>query len=234
MPDPPRAEIERLYALPLEEFTAERDALAKRLRKDGDRESADAVKALKKPSVAAWAINQVRRDRPDDVRRLLEVTDELHRVYAGIASAGARERLGEAASMQRELIGSLSRCARELLDAAGHGASDATLTKVTDTLRAAALDEDVRAQIADGRVVKERRAAGLGPLGSMPAPAPAKRRSKGAPPDPKPKGPDPKEVKKAERAAETARRRLEAAREKAEAAEQDLEAAEQRLRDIAN
>jgi hypothetical protein len=97
VPEPPAAEIERLYALPLDEFTRERDELAKRLRADGDRDAAAAVKALKKPSVAAWAVNQVRRDRPEDMRRLLDVTEELHRVYAGLSAAGARERLGEAA-----------------------------------------------------------------------------------------------------------------------------------------
>ena len=46
----------------------------------------------------------------------------------------------------------------------GHSANETTLLKVADTLRAAALDEDLRQEIADGCVVKERRAAGLGPL----------------------------------------------------------------------
>lgn len=164
MPEAHAGEIDRLYALPLEEFTSERDALAKRLRKDGDGDAAAAVKALKKPSIAAWAVNQVQRDRPDEVRQLLEVTEELHRVYGGLSSAGARERLEEAAEMQRGLIRSLVRCASQLLGAGGHAASEATLGKVADTLRAAALDEEVREQLARGRVVKEQRAAGLGPL----------------------------------------------------------------------
>ena len=160
----PEADIDRLYALPLEEFTSERDALAKRLRKDGDRDLADSVKSLTKPSVAAWAVNQVQRDRPDEVRQLIDVTEELHRVYEKLSSAGARERLEEAAQMQRDLIRSLVRCAKQLLEAGGHSASDATLEKVADTLRAAALDDEVRQQIAGGRLVKEQRAAGLGPL----------------------------------------------------------------------
>jgi hypothetical protein len=155
-------EIDRLYALPLEEFTPERDELAKRLRKEGDADAAATIKALKKPSVAAWAVNQVRRDRPDEVRRLLDVTEELHRVHSKLSSAGARERLEEAAEMQRELIRSLVRCASELLEAAGHRATDATLGKVADTLRAAAVDEELREEVADGRVVKERRVASLG------------------------------------------------------------------------
>ena len=66
--------------------------------------------------------------------------------------------------MQRRLIRSLVRCASQLLEAGGHTASDATLQKVADTLRAAALEDDLREQLAKGRVVKEQSAAGLGPL----------------------------------------------------------------------
>ena len=47
-------EADELYALPLEEFTAARDRLAKKLREDGDKAAADGVKALKKPSVPSW------------------------------------------------------------------------------------------------------------------------------------------------------------------------------------
>ena len=165
MPEAHAADIDRLYALPLEEFTRERDELAKRLRGNGDADAAATVKALKKPSVAAWAVNQVQRDRPDEVRELIEVTEELHRVYEKLSSAGARERLEEAAEMQRKLIRSLVRCASQLLEAGGHSPSDTTLGKVADTLRAAALDDELRDRLARGRVVKEQRAAGLGPLG---------------------------------------------------------------------
>ncbi len=197
MPDAHSADIDRLYALPLEEFTAERDELAKRSRKEGDRDAAAAVKALKKPSVAAWVVNQVRRDRPEDVRRLLDVTEELHRVYAGLSSAGARERLGEAADMQRDLVRSLVRCAKQLLDAGGHSANEQTLGKVADTLRAAALDEELREEVSAGRVVKEQRAAGLGPLEALPSP-PKKKTCKNGDAE-------------ADRAVEAARRQLEEA-----------------------
>jgi hypothetical protein len=210
VPEPLSGEIDRLYALPLEEFTPERDELAKRLRKDGDREAADTVKALKKPSVAAWAVNQVRRDRPEDVRSLLDVTEELHRVYAGLSAAGARERLGDAADMQRDLIRSLVRCAEQMLEAGGHSANVQTLGKVADTLRAAALDEDLREQVSAGRVVKEQRAAGLGPLESLPPP-PKKAKKAKPKKSRKPAGPDPKKVAKADEAIEAARRQLEEA-----------------------
>ena len=65
-------EVDALYGLPLDAFVPERDALAKRLRADKRREEADAVKALRKPSVAAWAANQVLRSQPGQRDALLE------------------------------------------------------------------------------------------------------------------------------------------------------------------
>ena len=51
----------KLYGLPLERFTEERNALAKRLREEGQRDEAATVSKLRKPSVAAWAVNQIVR-----------------------------------------------------------------------------------------------------------------------------------------------------------------------------
>jgi hypothetical protein len=211
VPEAHAADIDRLYALPLEEFTRERDELAKRLRKEGEREAADAVKALRKPSVAAWAVNQVRRDRPEEMRQLLDVAEELHRVYAGLSSAGARGRLEEAADMQRDLIRSLVRCAGQLLEAGGHNASSAILEKVAETFRAAALDEELREHVAAGTVVKEQRAAGLGPLASLPPAAKKAAKKKAAKKKPEPPKPDPKEIEAAEHEIAEARRKLEEA-----------------------
>jgi len=51
--------IDHLFQLPLEQFVAERNALASSLRKTGRRDEADRAKALEKPSATAWAVNQV-------------------------------------------------------------------------------------------------------------------------------------------------------------------------------
>jgi hypothetical protein len=56
------AEAERLYGLPLDEFTAARDARARELRRDGEREKAAEVAALRKPVLAAWLVNMLARD----------------------------------------------------------------------------------------------------------------------------------------------------------------------------
>ena len=66
-------EIDELFALPLDEFTAARNALAKRLKQDGDGETAEAVRTLAKPTVAAWAVNQLARHDAEAVRSLLNV-----------------------------------------------------------------------------------------------------------------------------------------------------------------
>lgn len=50
-----RRDIDELYQLPPEEFTAARNALAKTLTGEAARD----VKALKKPNAVAWAVNQL-------------------------------------------------------------------------------------------------------------------------------------------------------------------------------
>jgi hypothetical protein len=63
--------IARLYALPLTEFTPARNALVTRLRKSGRQDQAEVVKALKKPTLPVWAINQVARQEPAAVRAFM-------------------------------------------------------------------------------------------------------------------------------------------------------------------
>ena len=62
-----------LYRLPLAEFVAGRDQLARQLRAAGDREAARRVAALRRPSISAWAANQLARAAPNAMAELLEV-----------------------------------------------------------------------------------------------------------------------------------------------------------------
>ena len=109
-----------LYGLPLEEFVAARDALAKELRAAGDREEAAVVKKLAKPTRAAWAVNMLARSHADEVRALVD---------AGTALAGAQEELlggaepavlRQAAEAARALVDALA--ARAPVDGATFGA----------------------------------------------------------------------------------------------------------------
>jgi hypothetical protein len=141
-------EADELYGLPLEEFTAARDALAKRLRGEKRRDDADAVKALKRPSVAAGAINRaVREHGADD---LLAAGEELRTAHeALLEGSGDAAAVRAATERERAAVREFARLAL------GDDASAATEEKVRETLHAASVDDDVRELLAAGRLERE-------------------------------------------------------------------------------
>jgi len=164
------AEIDRLYGLALEEFTKERDALARRLRADGDRDDAASVAELRKPVLAAWVVNQLARERRADVEALVE------------AAAAIRAGAPDADERYRTTADGLARAAREVLAEADRRPSDAVLRDVATTLRAAsAADPDV---LLTGRLTEPVEATGFeamaGAAPRRPA-SPVARRSKKKP-----------------------------------------------------
>lgn len=183
-------DVDRLYGLPLEEFVAERDALAKSLRADKRREDADAVKALRKPSVAAWAVNQALRTQPDEQAALLEAGDALRAAQDDLLEGRGDAATARAATeTERQAVGRLVTAARGLARDKGF-LNDAVLDRVRETLHAAATDEEARAEVQAARVSRERRPAAFGGLEGFAAPAaaPAKRKpSPSAKPKPEPK-----------------------------------------------
>src|SRR5579862_5078481 len=96
------AQAEELYALPLEEFTEARNNMAAELRKSGDKAAADAVKGLEKPSITAWALNQVRRRQPEVVTTLLAAGEELLRAQQGLLAGRNPADFREATQAERQ------------------------------------------------------------------------------------------------------------------------------------
>jgi hypothetical protein len=166
----PEDELDALYGLPLEQFTGQRDALAKELRSAGDRDAAAWVKALHKPSATAWLVNQLARTQMGDARRVIESGEALRaaqeRALAGKASA---HELSRASEEHSAAMGELLAKAPGTLDSKGNAPSRATLDRAAETLRAIPLDEEARAGFASGRLTRERQASGLGfALGAEP------------------------------------------------------------------
>jgi hypothetical protein len=168
-------ELDRLYALPLDEFTAARNELAKRLRKESRREEADLVKALSKPSVAAWAVNQLAHRRTKRLRALLEAADALRSAQERALKGSGGDELREASQRERQLVSELRREAGQLLAEGGHAASDATLQRVATTLSSAAVDAEARPLLEAGRLSEEVEASGFDAFAGMSVPSPAAR-----------------------------------------------------------
>lgn len=166
-----------LYGLPLERFIAERSALAKELRAGGQGDEAERVVKLRKPSVAAWAVNQLVRTQRAALGELFEAGDELRRAHGELlAGRGDPGALRQASDREREAVQQLTTTSRGLLSTEGHELSAAMLERVGETLHAAALDQDARAKVADGCLERELRHVGLG-AGPVPrAPSRATRK----------------------------------------------------------
>jgi hypothetical protein len=174
------AEIDRLYGLPLDEFVPQRDAAAKRLRADGERDAAAAVKALRKPTSGAWALNQAVRRRGAETQALLGAGERLRAAHAGLLAGGDRNELRAAMDEQRRLAGVLSDCAEAIASETGKS-GPALRERVRSTLHAAAIDHEVREQLENGRLVREQEAVGMGgPFGDAVAATSAPRAGEGS------------------------------------------------------
>src|SRR5262245_66154805 len=64
-------DLDALFSLPLAEFTAARNALATRLKKAGSPDEAEQVKALAKPPLSAWVVNQLYWNHGDAFKELI-------------------------------------------------------------------------------------------------------------------------------------------------------------------
>ena len=71
--------VDRLYGLPLAEFTRARNEAAGELRKAGQRDAADQVKALRKPTAVAAAVNRLVREHRREVEQFLRAAAAVAR-----------------------------------------------------------------------------------------------------------------------------------------------------------
>jgi hypothetical protein len=151
------ADVDRLYAVRPEEFTAARNALAKELKTAGDKAAAAEIAKLRRPSVGAWALNQVARQHPDLVEAALEAGAGL-RLASEAAASGDASGLRAATAAERAAAQAVVKAARTHLGAR----AEALVPGLLGTLRVAALDDEVAAQLRAGRLTTEHEQAGFG------------------------------------------------------------------------
>lgn len=204
-----REAAQTLYALPLDEFTPRRNALAKELRAR-DRELAEAVRRLPKPGAAAWAVNLFARRRERELRQLLDLGAQLRESQQELAGDGLRDLTAQAGPLVRQV----TREARRLAEEEAVSLSGMAVRQVEQTLRAAMADEEAAEAVRAGLLTRPLRAVGFGAVDVTAAVALQPRsRSTSAPARRgRPRG----------RAREEARRAAKAALREVEQAENDL------------
>ena len=234
-------ELDRLYRAAPEEFVAEREALARRLKKDGNVDGAAAVRSIAKPTLPVWLVNRLARERKPKVRELVKTGERLREAHAG----GDLSAFRDATRREREAVANLLEEARKLARDEGRRVSEAMLDRVASTLHAAAADEEARFRLAQGRLAEELEPPGFELLAGLAPVAAPKRGAKG-----KQAGDDRAErrrelaaarkelaaakarARELRQAAGDAERALEAARKEAEGAEAAAEEAEKRVESL--
>ena len=131
-----RAEDE-LFRLPLSEFTAARNALAAKLKKDGDSAESDRIKALSKPPVSAWVVNQLYWKHHSAFERLLTAGEHFRNAQAAQLSGKSADLRGPLEE-RREALGELTKRATQVLTDAGHTPSPDMMRRIMTTLEAVA------------------------------------------------------------------------------------------------
>ena len=165
MPDDQAA----LYSVPLNEFIRERDALAARLKEDGKKEEAARIKALRKPSVAVWALNQLAQRRPDEVADLVRTGGRLRTTQEETLQGGDAADLRTVASERNRLVARLAEEASSILEEAG-SAPGPHLEKIKNTLLAATSDQEAADLLGRGVLTSELAPTGFEGLFGMAAP----------------------------------------------------------------
>jgi len=147
MPD----EASALFQAPPEGFVAARDALAARLRDEGRTEEASAVKRLRKPTVVAWALDQLAARDRDGVQELLAAGAEVRAAQQAALSSkrGAAERLRTAGIARAAAVTRLATVAATVLGEAGK-APDTHADTIARALGVSATDQDAAAMLATG------------------------------------------------------------------------------------
>jgi hypothetical protein len=156
-------DVATIYQGPLDGFVARRTALAKQLR-SSDADAAAAVAKLRKPSVSAWAIDQLAVESPDLLAELLAAGADAGKAQRAVAEGvGSGEALSVASARVRDALDAAVRAATIVLDSNGHATGEETARRIRTTLQSAASGSpDDRAALWRGTLDRDLAPAGFG------------------------------------------------------------------------
>lgn len=139
---------DELYAGSREEFIPARAERAAQAKTAGDKDLAAKIKALRKPSVAAWLVNQLAREHAGELADLVRLGERMRAAHADLAG----DQIRTLSARRREALRSLTDKARAIGRDAGQTVSESTADQVWTTLEAALGDTEVAQRVARGRL----------------------------------------------------------------------------------
>ncbi|HLY36040.1 MAG TPA: hypothetical protein VKU35_04955, partial [Candidatus Limnocylindria bacterium] len=168
---------DELYGVDPAAFVAARDALVKRLRAEGDRAEADRVSRLRRPTVTAWALNQVARHQPGLIAAVLDSGASLRSAMEH-AAAGDASGLRQAQLASRRVMDAAVEAAAGYLPDGSGAAGAGARVRMAATLRSAVVDDEVAGRLRAGVLQQDQETPGFGfDAESLPAMAPPSSRS---------------------------------------------------------
>ncbi len=150
--------VDELYGLALEHFLPRRTALAGAAKAAGDKQAATAITGLRKPTMSAWVINRLVRERPDAADRLAELAHQLRDAQQALDGA----RMKELVPVRNRLIDELLGAAVEVAAAAGVRISATVSREVGATFVAALAAAAATDAVVSGRLTRALEYAGFG------------------------------------------------------------------------
>lgn len=148
---------DELYSLLPEEFVSRRNALAAEAKAAGDKELSASIKKLAKPTTAAWAVNLLVRQDPDQVEQVLELGAQLR----GAQESMAGDELRQLGRQRRQLTAAVTRQARGIAADLGQRLGEPVAGQVEETLHAAMVDPDAAQAVRTGMLVKPLTVTGM-------------------------------------------------------------------------
>jgi hypothetical protein len=147
-------EVDALFRLPMAEFIVARKTLAARLKQIGRGNEADRVKALVKPSISAWAVNQLYWKHREAFDRLIATGQRVRKAQTSGLTGKSAELRG-VLDARREALSDLAQLATALLSNAGHNPALDTMRRITSTLEAMSAYASLPDSLSPGRLTHD-------------------------------------------------------------------------------
>jgi len=147
-------DIDALFQLTPPEFVTARNALATQLKKAGQNDVARRVKALPKPSISAWTVNQLYWKHRAAFEKLLANGERFRQAQVS-RLAGKGTDIHKLLNERREELSAMSRLAAQILQRSSGAAPSGVMRRITATLEALSAYGTLAGAPSAGRLVED-------------------------------------------------------------------------------